>query len=105
MTTGSAFSQTKTVAGATFSSQMDIKGTKLIYNGAGLREKYSFDLYVAALYLSNQTKDGATVINADEIQVINIKLVSNKVTRDKFNETVKDGFEKVSDGKATTAEI
>lgn len=105
LTTGSVFSQTKTVAGATFSSQMDIKGTKLIYNGAGLREKFGFDLYVAALYLKAQTIDGGKVISGNEIQVINIKLVSDKVTRDKFNSTVKEGFAKVSDGKASQAEI
>ncbi|MFT6502683.1 MAG: hypothetical protein ACJASQ_002810 [Crocinitomicaceae bacterium] len=102
---GSVFSQTKTVSGATFKSQMDIKGTKLLYNGAGLREKYTIDLYVAALYLPNQTMNGATVLNNDEIQVIEIKIVSDKVTREKFNSSVKDGFAKASDGKASTSDI
>ncbi|MFT6503157.1 MAG: hypothetical protein ACJASQ_003289 [Crocinitomicaceae bacterium] len=102
---GSVFSQTKTVSGATFKSQMDIKGTKLMYNGAGLREKYTIDLYVAALYLPNQTMNGTTVINANEVQAIELKIVSNKVTREKFNDTVKEGFAKVSEGKASAEEI
>lgn len=97
--------QDKTVAGETFKAQMDVKGTKLTYNGAGLREKYTLDLYVAALYLPSQSTNSTKIINADETQAIHIKIVSNKVTREKFNETVKEGFEKVTEGKATDSEI
>ena len=97
--------QNRTVAGETFPAQLDIKGSKIIFNGAGLREKYTLDLYVAALYLPKQSMDGAKIINTDQMQAINIKIVSNKVTREKFNETVKEGFEKVSEGKATSAQI
>ncbi|NRA12527.1 MAG: chalcone isomerase family protein [Crocinitomicaceae bacterium] len=105
LTAGSVFSQTKTVSGATFKSQMDIKGAKLVYNGAGLREKYTIDIYVAALYFPNQTMNSSAVIGANEIQAINIELVSNKVTRERFNATVKEGSGKVTDGKATASNI
>ena len=101
----SLYAQNRTVSGQTFPAQLDVKGTKLIFNGAGLREKYTLDLYVAALYLPKQSTDAQKVIGANEIQAINIKIVSNKVTRDKFNETVKEGFEKVTEGKATAAQI
>lgn len=101
----SSNAQNRTVGGETFAAQLDIKGTKLIFNGAGVREKYTLDLYVAALYLPSQSMDGTKIVNKDETQAINIKIVSNKVTREKFNETVKEGFAKVSEGKATTAEI
>jgi hypothetical protein len=101
----SLYSQNRSVAGETFPAQLDIKGSKLTFNGAGLREKYTIDLYVAALYLPKQSMDGAKIINADEMQAINIKIVSNKVTREKFNETVKEGFAKVSEGKASASEI
>ncbi|MFT6983445.1 MAG: hypothetical protein ACJAUD_002221 [Crocinitomicaceae bacterium] len=102
---GSLFSQTKTVSGASFKSQMDIKGAKLLYNGAGLGEKYTIDLYDVALYLPSPTMNGTTIINANEVQATELKIVSNKVTREKFNATVKEGFAKVSDGKANTEEI
>lgn len=103
--TTSIMAQDVTVAGQSFKAQMDIKGTKLVCNGAGLREKYTLDLYVAALYIPSKTTDGSKVINADETQAIHIKIVSDKVTREKFNETVTEGFGKVSDGKASSAEI
>lgn len=99
------FAQNRTVAGETFPAKLDVKGTKLVFNGAGLREKYTLDLYVAALYLPKQTTDASKVIQANEIQAINIKIVSNKVTREKFNETVKEGFAKVTEGKASSQQI
>lgn len=101
----SLYAQDRTVEGETFAAKLDVKGTKLIFNGAGLREKYTINLYVAALYLPEQSTDANKIINANEIQSINIKIVSNKVTREKFNETVKDGFAKVTEGKATSAQI
>ena len=93
--------QNITVSGATFKKKLDVKGDILTFNGAGLRQKYGFDLYVGALYLPNQTSDANKIINSDEIQCINIKIISNKVTRDKFNETVSEGFSKATHGKAT----
>ena len=48
--------------------------------------------------------DPNRIINADELQAINIKIISSKVTKDKFNETVQEGFLKSSHGKATAAE-
>ena len=82
-----------------------MNGKTLIYNGSGLREKYTFDLYVAALYLKRPSMDANKVINDDAEIMIDLQLVSNKVTREKFVETVKDGFKKASHGKATKAEI
>ncbi|MFT6243884.1 MAG: hypothetical protein ACJA0U_001239 [Salibacteraceae bacterium] len=49
--------------------------------------------------------NGTTIINANEVQATELKIVSNKVTREKFNATVKEGFAKVSDGKTNTEEI
>mgnify|MGYP000008423055 CR=1 FL=1 len=100
----SFLSQDITVSGATFKKKLDIKGDLLSFNGAGLRQKYGFDLYVAALYLPAPSMDPNRIINADELQAINIKIISSKVTKDKFNETVQEGFLKSSHGKATAAE-
>lgn len=91
--------------GVTFPSKMKINGKVVKYNGSGLREKYFFDLYVSALYLLEQSSNAKTIINADEEMCIRIKLVSDKVTRDKFVETVKEGFSTSSTGKASESEI
>jgi lipoate-protein ligase A len=93
------------VAGAKFPAKMKINEKVVIYNGAGLREKYFFDLYVSALYLPEKTSDAKKVIAMDSESCIRIKLVSDKVTRDKFVETVKEGFGTSTEGKATESEI
>jgi hypothetical protein len=91
--------------GVTFPAKMKINDQVVKYNGSGLREKYFFDLYVSALYLPEQTKDAQKIIDMNKESCIRIKLVSDKVTRDKFVETVKDGFGTSTEGKATDAQI
>lgn len=101
----STFAQKRTVAGITFPPKTTVNEKTLIYNGAGLREKYTLDLYVAALYLTRPSMDATKVITDDSEIAIHIEIVSSKVTRDKFVETVKEGFGKASHGKATAEEI
>ncbi|MCH2225828.1 MAG: chalcone isomerase family protein [Crocinitomicaceae bacterium] len=97
--------QKRTVAGVTFPAKATVNGKTLLYNGAGLREKYTFDLYVGALYLRRPSIDANKVINGDVEMGIHLELVSGKVTRAKFVESVKDGFKNASHGKATEAQI
>ena len=95
----------KVFAGVSFLSDMYLGGEKLTLNGGGLREKYYIDLYVAGLYIKAKTKDAGKIINGDEPMAISIKLVSNSVTREKFTESVIEGFKNASNGNATKEEI
>ena len=95
----------RSVAGVTFDAKLKVKEKYLNFNGCGLREKYSLDLYVAALYLERTSMDAAAILNDNSTQAIKIVIVSKKVTRDKFNETVKAGFENSTAGKATADQI
>lgn len=95
----------RTVAGVTFDAKMSVKGTTLQFNGAGLREKYSLDLYVGALYLERPSMDASVIMNDNKKQAIKLVIVSNKVTRDKFNSSVKEGFANSTSGKASAEEI
>lgn len=88
----------RTVAGETFDAKMVTSKGLIYFNGAGLREKYGIDLYVSALYLKNQTVEGPKVVHRDEAMAVSIKLVSNKVTRDRFVESVEKGFKKSMNG-------
>ena len=101
----STFAQNRTISGVTFPPKLDIKGTSLYFNGCGLREKYKLDLYVAGLYLDKTTMDAKKIMASNSSSAIKIVITSSKVTRDKFNESVKDGFENATTGKATAAEI
>ncbi len=95
----------RSIAGVSFDAKLKVKDTYLNFNGCGLREKYSLDLYAAALYLKRPSLDPSVIINDDKTQAIKIVIISKRVTRDKFNESVKEGFEKSSTGKATSEEI
>lgn len=90
------------VAGKTFDGKMVTSKGMIYFNGAGLREKYGFDLYVSALYLKNQTVDGPKVVHRDEPMAISIILISDKVTRDRFVESVEKGFKKSMNGDVSS---
>ncbi|HEX5338286.1 MAG TPA: chalcone isomerase family protein [Gallionella sp.] len=50
------------LAGAKVEDQAQVAGRKLVLNGAGVRSVFILDLYVAALYLPEKTKDAAAVL-------------------------------------------
>lgn len=95
----------RSIAGVTFDQKLKVKDNYLNFNGCGLREKYTIDLYVAALYLNRPSMDASAIVNANDMQAIKIVIISNKVTRDKFNESVKEGFEKSTVGEASSDQI
>ena len=101
----SATSQDIKSHGVTFPAKIKIGDKVVKYNGSGLREKYFIDLYVGALYLKAQSSNAAKIISADEEMCIRIKLVSDKVTRDKFVSSVDEGFSNSTTGSASKTEI
>lgn len=100
-----ADAQERTVAGVSFPAKLSAGSNLLSFNGAGLREKFFIDLYVGALYLKEPSMNATKIVDADEAMAIRLEIVSNKVTRDKFVQTVEEGFEKASSGNATSADI
>ncbi|MCX8487159.1 MAG: chalcone isomerase family protein [Crocinitomicaceae bacterium] len=87
-----SFAQTKTISGVKFPLTEKIGKNELVLNGGGLREKYWMDLYVAALYLEAKTTDASKVIYGTEEMAIHIKIISSSVTRERFLESVNEGF-------------
>ncbi len=100
-----ASAQKRTIAGVQFPATVKIGSSTTIYNGGGLREKYTLDLYAGALYLKRPSKSASKIIMDDAPMAIRIVIVSTKVTRDKFNTAVKEGFENSNTGKATKEDI
>ena len=97
--------QTKKFHGVSFNTELKLDGENLVINGAGLREKYFMDLYVAALYLPKKTEDAKKVIYDDTEMAIHIKIVSSSVTRERFIESVNAGFATSKHGNASKEEI
>ncbi|MEO9501157.1 MAG: chalcone isomerase family protein [Nonlabens ulvanivorans] len=72
---------------------LTVEGQELMLNGAGLREKLWFDLYVGALYTTVKSGDGSTLVDADLAMAITLDITDSKVTQDKMKSAVEDGFE------------
>jgi len=96
--------KTKEYHGVSFYTETTINEVNVVINGAGVREKYFMDMYVAALYLKKKSTDASKIISADEEMGIHIKLVSSMVTREKFKTAVTEGFKNASSGTATQEE-
>lgn len=89
--------QTK-VAGVTVPNTLKAGDNTLVINGAGLREKYWFDLYVGALYVQSKSSNGPELAKADKPMAVKMHIVSSKITRDKMVEAINEGFEKSTGG-------
>ncbi len=81
-----------TVEGIKVEKNLTVDGKELILNGAGLREKIVFDLYVGGLYTMKKTTDGEQLVNADEPMAITLDIVSKLVTQDNMKESITEGF-------------
>ncbi len=95
--------QTK-VGDVTLPNKVTLSGESMELNGAGMREKLWFDLYVGALYVQTKSSNANTVINSDAPMAIKLHIVSSMVSQSKMVGAVKEGFENSTTGKATAAE-
>ena len=71
---------------------MPNSGTKLLLNGAGVREKFFVDVYVGALYLEKKTRDPAPVLAGSGPATILMHFTYSEVSREKIIEGWKDGL-------------
>ena len=98
LSSGFLFAQEE-ISGITPEKTIKVGDDELKFNGAGLREKFFLDLYVGALYLTNNSSDANAIINADESMAITLDIVSGLITSDKMIDAVDEGFEKSTGGK------
>ena len=71
---------------------------KLVINGAGIREKYFMDLYVAGLYLVAKSNDAKQIVSANSSMAIRMVMISSLVTSSRMIESVLAGFNKSTNG-------
>lgn len=87
------------IGGITLPDTLPVAGQELKLNGAGIREKWMFDLYVGGLYLQASSQDPKAVLAADESQAIRLHIISSKITSEKMIGATTEGFEKSLGGK------
>ncbi len=98
----SSIGQTK-VGGLHFNDIEKIGGEELILNGAGVRVKSSSKLYACGLYLNFEAggkNDDIRIADKDATMVMTIKVISNVITPPIFEDMVRNGLEKATDGNS-----
>jgi hypothetical protein len=81
-----------TLAGVTLPDSSSAAGHALVLNGIGLRSRFSFKVYVAALYLPQKTSDGAAVVKAEVPKRIVLHFVRD-VDDKTIREAIAGGFD------------
>ena len=66
----------------------------LALNGAGIRTKYFFKLYVGALYLESKTSNMSQVLNDNSPIAVNLHITSSLIDEEKMYKAIKAGFKK-----------
>ncbi|MFT5717096.1 MAG: hypothetical protein ACJAWS_001964 [Oleiphilaceae bacterium] len=82
------------VSGVKFKNNITLGDANLRLNGVGLRTKFFIDLYISALYLQEKSHDAAEIINADQIMLIQIHVISNLITSENLTKGTAEGFSK-----------
>ena len=82
-----------TVAGVTMPETRSIQGADLVLNGAGLREKYFFDIYVAGLYLPVKTTSSAVVLDGDTVKRLEFEFLLD-LTAEQLGDSMRERLER-----------
>jgi hypothetical protein len=83
------------LAGVKVPDSIEAGGKTLKLNGAGLRKKVVFKVYVAGLYLEHPGKDAAAVVSSDEVKSIRLHILRT-LDAAKITEAISEGFERNS---------
>lgn len=82
----------KIVSGVKLDAKLSIEGQELILNGAGIREKLWFDLYVGSLYLEKKSTNDKEIINSKDAIAIRLDVLSSMVTSKKMVAALDEGL-------------
>ena len=80
-------------AGVTLPETYTLNGQSLVLNGAGIRSKFFFKIYVGALYLATATDDAASALAEPGAKSMQMAMLYKEVDADKITEGWRSGFE------------
>ncbi|MCU7905305.1 MAG: chalcone isomerase family protein [Candidatus Thiodiazotropha sp. (ex Epidulcina cf. delphinae)] len=70
----------------------DADKAELVLNGAGIRKKFFFSVYLASLYLQQPTTQVEAVIDTGKPARVEMRILYSKIKKEKFIEGWNDGF-------------
>lgn len=83
----------RTVDGHSVPDTLQVNGTQLTLNGAGIRKKVIFDVYLAALYTERQTEQAQTILNSSATRAMRLVLlrdIDGKTLAGALNDGLRD---------------
>ncbi|MCU7811703.1 MAG: chalcone isomerase family protein, partial [Candidatus Thiodiazotropha sp. (ex Notomyrtea botanica)] len=82
------------MAGIELQEEVKLNGAQapLVLNGAGLRKKLFFKVYLGSLYLPQRLSDSQQIIDADEPKRMQMDMLYSKVEKEKFIDGWNEGF-------------
>jgi len=88
----STVAQAKELAAVEVAEQISLQGQPLTLNGAGVRTKFVFDIYVAAFYTSTSVKSVADLDMQKPMRMA-MNFVYDEVSKEKLTDAWTEGFE------------
>ncbi|MDD3344469.1 MAG: chalcone isomerase family protein [Sulfurospirillaceae bacterium] len=89
----------KEIAGISLEPQRNMDGQTFTLQGAGVRDKFFMDLYVASLYAPKTYESASALMMADEPMSISLHIISSLITSEKMEEATREGFINATEGK------
>lgn len=91
----SAASPAAEVSGVNVPDTATVEGKTLKLNGAGLRKKSIFKVYVAALYVENPTHDAAALLSSNQAKSMRLHMMRDLKGK-KISDAIIEGFDRNS---------
>ncbi len=91
------------VNGVSLDEQHTLAGQQLQLNGAGIRTKFVFDIYVGALYLPTKTTDAKQAIAMPGPKQVLMHILYDELSKEKLTDGWTAGFENNLKGKELEA--
>lgn len=102
LTVGALSANAAEVEGIVYQDTVVVDSTSLVLNGVGIREKYFLDLYACGIYLPSKKDTASVIYNTNEIQSIRIVITSSLITKEKFNNALRDAYKKSTKSNYST---
>lgn len=93
------------VGGVNLPETISVENSELALNGAGIREKFFFDLYVGSLYLKQKQQDANRIISDDELMALRLNIISDMITSEKMTNAALEGFENATGGNTAAMQV
>ncbi|ATX82735.1 Chalcone isomerase-like [Mariprofundus ferrinatatus] len=82
------------IGGVNVPESVQVENNTLQLNGAGIRTKFFFDIYVAALYLEEKSKSAEAILDSKSTKRISMQFIYGEVEAEKMTDGWNRGFEK-----------